>query len=482
MQTKSRAKPDNVKRQVIRRREFEHMELKSEQVAEFDYQPIACERPYRMVVIRKNISHEKGDKLLFDEIRYFFYITNDRAATATEIVFGCNDRCDQENLIAQIAGGVRALSAPVDSLVKGLAKKPEERFESCSGMLDGMKSTSGNVTSGNTRLRSQRPESGQSTVRYESASLSELQRLAVANDSMAQFILGKKFRTGDGVAKDSKQAYRLIRSAAESCHAEAQLILGAMSMQGEGTLKSEKEGHRWNRLSAENGWPEAQYAMYINLWYGDDEDSRPEAVEWLQKSAANRYASAADALAGIYSGLEEVDFIEPDDEQAVYWQQVAMEAYYIDATEKNDASAQYSLGLAYDSSITPGVDEDPSQAAKWFALAADQGHKRAMHKLAWCYCRGKGVSQDGQRALALFKAAADLGDIDSENAIGLMYQSGYGVKANLETAAKWYRIAISHGHSAAKHNLKNIGYGDDEDDDDRREPPKPKGWFDSLFG
>lgn len=121
VKTKPRAKPDNVKRQVIRRREFEHLELKSEQVSEFEYQPTACQRAYRMVVIRKNISHEKGDKLLFDEIRYFFYITNDRAASAAEIVFGCNDRCNQENLIAQLAGGARALSAPVDSLVSNWA-------------------------------------------------------------------------------------------------------------------------------------------------------------------------------------------------------------------------------------------------------------------------------------------------------------------------------------------------------------------------
>ena len=121
VKTKPRAKPDNVKRQVIRRREYEHLQLQSEQVAEFEYQPIACRRPYRMVVIRKNISHEKGEKLLFDEIRYFFYITNDRDASAAEIVFGCNDRCDQENLIAQVAGGVRALSAPVDSLVSNWA-------------------------------------------------------------------------------------------------------------------------------------------------------------------------------------------------------------------------------------------------------------------------------------------------------------------------------------------------------------------------
>ena len=75
------------------------------------------------MVIRKNISHEKGDKLLFDEIRDFFYITNDRDATAAEIVFGGNDRCDQENLIAPIAGGARALSAPVESLVSNRADR-----------------------------------------------------------------------------------------------------------------------------------------------------------------------------------------------------------------------------------------------------------------------------------------------------------------------------------------------------------------------
>jgi hypothetical protein len=121
VRTKPRSRPDNVKRRVIRRRKYEHLELKSEQVAEFEYQPAACRRSYRMVVVRKNISHEKGELVLFDEIRYFFYITNDWEASAAEIVFGCNDRCDQENLIAQLAGGVRALSAPVDSLMSNWA-------------------------------------------------------------------------------------------------------------------------------------------------------------------------------------------------------------------------------------------------------------------------------------------------------------------------------------------------------------------------
>ena len=49
------------------------------------------------------------------------YITNDRTTPASEIVFLANDRCDQENLIAQLKSGVKALSMPVDDLVSNWA-------------------------------------------------------------------------------------------------------------------------------------------------------------------------------------------------------------------------------------------------------------------------------------------------------------------------------------------------------------------------
>ena len=58
---------------------------------------------------------------LFEEYRYFFYITNDRVTPADEIVFSANDRCDQENLIAQLKSGVYALTTPVDDLVSNWA-------------------------------------------------------------------------------------------------------------------------------------------------------------------------------------------------------------------------------------------------------------------------------------------------------------------------------------------------------------------------
>lgn len=116
VRTEPRQRPDDVKDRIVVQREFEKLALRSEQVAEFAYRPTACGKAYRLVVTRKNISHEKGERLLFDEIRYFFHISNDRDSTPSAIVFDANDRCQQENLIEQLRNGVRALRAPVDNL------------------------------------------------------------------------------------------------------------------------------------------------------------------------------------------------------------------------------------------------------------------------------------------------------------------------------------------------------------------------------
>lgn len=121
VKTEPRQRPENVKEQIVRQREFENIRLQSEQVAEFDYRPTLCKKDYRIVVVRKNLSVEKGEQVLFDDIRYFFYITNDRTNPANEIVFLANDRCNQEKLIEQLKNGAKALDVPVDNLVSNWA-------------------------------------------------------------------------------------------------------------------------------------------------------------------------------------------------------------------------------------------------------------------------------------------------------------------------------------------------------------------------
>jgi Transposase DDE domain group 1 len=121
IKTTPREKPGRVKQEIVRQRGYETVHLLEEMVAEFEYRPVACKKSYRMIVLRKRVGVDKGQMRLFEEYRYFFYITNDRKMTAEEVVFSANDRCDQENLIAQLKNGVHALTAPVDDLVSNWA-------------------------------------------------------------------------------------------------------------------------------------------------------------------------------------------------------------------------------------------------------------------------------------------------------------------------------------------------------------------------
>lgn len=121
VKTQPRRRPDNVKERIVAEREYENITLQSEHVAEISYRPGKCNRDYRLIILRKNLSIEKGERRLFDEIRYFFYITNITDMSPADIVFFCNDRCNQENLIEQLKNGLNALRAPVGDLVSNWA-------------------------------------------------------------------------------------------------------------------------------------------------------------------------------------------------------------------------------------------------------------------------------------------------------------------------------------------------------------------------
>lgn len=121
VKTEPRGRRDNVKEQVVRDKRFKNYVLKWEDVAELEHRPDLCERSYRLVVLRKKISVEEGQEKLFEEYAYFFFITNDRTSPAEQIVLTANDRCDQENLIAQLKGPTGAMRNPLDNLYSNWA-------------------------------------------------------------------------------------------------------------------------------------------------------------------------------------------------------------------------------------------------------------------------------------------------------------------------------------------------------------------------
>jgi Transposase DDE domain group 1 len=121
IKTVPRQQPERVKAGIVQARGYETIHTMEEWVAEVDYRPVACKKSYRLIVVRKRLEVEKGQLVLLERYRYFFYITNDRTTPADEVVFLANGRCNQENLIAQLKGGVKALTTPVDTLVSNRA-------------------------------------------------------------------------------------------------------------------------------------------------------------------------------------------------------------------------------------------------------------------------------------------------------------------------------------------------------------------------
>ncbi len=112
---------ERVKDRVVRERGFKSIHLQDEDIAAFVYRPGKCDRDYRLVVVRKNLSVAKAEDVLLDDIRYFFYITNLTDCSAAAVVFHANGRCNQENLIEQLKNGVHALRTPVGDLVSNWA-------------------------------------------------------------------------------------------------------------------------------------------------------------------------------------------------------------------------------------------------------------------------------------------------------------------------------------------------------------------------
>ena len=76
----ARGRRERVKQQIVEQRGFKDIRLVDEWVAERPYRPPACQHTYRLIIVRKNLEvSEPRDqqRRLFDDYRYFFYITND---------------------------------------------------------------------------------------------------------------------------------------------------------------------------------------------------------------------------------------------------------------------------------------------------------------------------------------------------------------------------------------------------------------------
>ncbi|OAN75975.1 hypothetical protein A8B82_15805 [Sulfitobacter sp. EhC04] len=152
--------------------------------------------------------------------------------------------------------------------------------------------------------------------------------------------------------------------------------------------------------------------------------------------------------------------------------------------ERGQADAQFALGLRYH--LGEGTSQDYSEAAKWFALAAAQGHAGASNQLARYRFEGLGGDKDVEEALRLFEDAAASGDPqnvfdlgralevaegdmsrvaqlyqqaadaglgDASVSLGVLYQEGRGVEQDYLRALELYEGPAAQGNARALNNL-----------------------------
>ena len=114
-------------------------------------------------------------------------------------------------------------------------------------------------------------------------------------------------------------------------------------------------------------------------------------------------------------------------------------------------AAQYSLGVMYAEGI--GVAQDPTEAARLYHLAADQGFAHAQCNLGQMYDNGTGVAQDHAEAVRLYLIAADQGYAIAQCSLPWVCQNSTGTAQDHAKAAQWYRLAADQGNADAQCNL-----------------------------
>lgn len=99
------------------------------------------------------------------------------------------------------------------------------------------------------------------------------------------------------------------------------------------------------------------------------------------------------------------------------------------------------------------MEQDLSEAIKWWQRAADLGSKCAQHNLGLMYYLGRGVEQDYQAAFMWYLKAAKQGSGEAQNSLGAMYFDGLGVERNLIEVYAWFKLAEQGEQEISKLNI-----------------------------
>jgi hypothetical protein len=169
----------------------------------------------------------------------------------------------------------------------------------------------------------------------------------------------------------------------------------------------------------------------------------PQTLRELRVRAAAGDADSQLNMGGVFfKGVQ----VEQDLTEAAKWFHLA--------AQQGQVQAQFNLGMMY--AIGQGVEQNHSEAVKWYRLAAGQKLAIAQLNLGVAYATGAGIAQDEARAMKWFRLAAVQGAAQAQFNLAVMYANGQGTAQNLPEAYRWAKLAAAQGHETAKALMNDL--------------------------
>ena len=297
-------------------------------------------------------------------------------------------------------------------------------------------------------------------------SLEKLRQDAERGNAYAQYDLGHAYEIGyvagfGDVPKDTVEAVKWYRKAADHGHIEAQNILGAMYQVGYGVPKDDAEAVKWFRKAAEQGNAFGQSALGFRYETGEGVPKDVvEAVKWYRKAAEQGDVTTQNTLGDMFKNG---DGVTKDAVEAVRW--------YRKAAERGNPAAQMSLGDMYQTG--DGVPEDAVEAVRWYRKAAERGNGIAQLLMGIMHEQGSGVPKDEVEALAWYNIASASGS-ESWHTTGrearTLLEKRLGPQVSL--LAQQRSKEILKEIQAAKAKGARVTQAEQPGEADRDEPPK----------
>jgi serine/threonine protein kinase len=129
-------------------------------------------------------------------------------------------------------------------------------------------------------------------------------------------------------------------------------------------------------------------------------------------------------------------------------------ALFRQAADMGDSRAMQDLGEMFmEGSVVP---KDDQEAAKWFRKGADKGNTSAMLFLGGMYRLGNGVEQSDKDAADWFRKAADAGNPAAMYDLAILYEDGRGVPRDSALAKQLYQKAAQLGDQEAQKRLNEL--------------------------